>query len=249
MGTSGLEVVHNGNSHNVAAKVPRQCTRRIERCRSRRAVLPLTGGLLLGGESRHRYPLAPGVPELNPTRRRDDDPRRRRPPHRSPQQAPRRRAPQGRRNHRSAIRRAPRPRKRQAHRPRRRRLPPLPPRMRGGPIGSVGSCLGGGLSALLACENPDVGAAAIYYGASPTAEQVASIRCHIRSVYGKTTPESSSSSRSSKPRSRPPGWTTSCGSIRTRPMRSSMTRDRATGPRLRGMLGRVLWFLRRCLGR
>jgi carboxymethylenebutenolidase len=62
------------------------------------------------------------------------------------------------------------------------------PACSGRAIGSVGYCMGGGLSAQLACTDPDLGAAAIYYGASPSAEQTASIRCPIRGFYGQDDP-------------------------------------------------------------
>jgi carboxymethylenebutenolidase len=55
-------------------------------------------------------------------------------------------------------------------------------------IGSVGYCMGGGLSAQLACTDPELGAAVIYYGASPSADQVASIRCPVRGFYGENDP-------------------------------------------------------------
>lgn len=55
-------------------------------------------------------------------------------------------------------------------------------------VGSVGFCLGGGLSALLACEEPHLGAAVIYYGASPAEERVGSVRCPVRGFYGQDDP-------------------------------------------------------------
>ena len=62
------------------------------------------------------------------------------------------------------------------------------PACAGRAIGSVGFCLGGGLSALLACEEPRLGAAVVFYGASPTAERVASIGCPLRGFYGRDDP-------------------------------------------------------------
>ena len=58
----------------------------------------------------------------------------------------------------------------------------------GRPVGSVGYCMGGGLSALLACEEPDLSAAVIFYGQSPGAEQVARVRCPLRGFYGQDDP-------------------------------------------------------------
>jgi carboxymethylenebutenolidase len=62
------------------------------------------------------------------------------------------------------------------------------PACAGRSVGSVGFCLGGGLSALLACEEPELGAAVIFYGGSPEAEQLASIRCPVRGFYGREDP-------------------------------------------------------------
>ncbi|HTB50194.1 MAG TPA: dienelactone hydrolase family protein [Solirubrobacteraceae bacterium] len=55
-------------------------------------------------------------------------------------------------------------------------------------VGSVGFCLGGSLSALLACEEPQLGAAVVYYGASPADERVGSIHCPLRGFYGQDDP-------------------------------------------------------------
>lgn len=55
-------------------------------------------------------------------------------------------------------------------------------------VGSVGFCMGGGLSALLACTEPELGGAVIFYGASPSDEQVGSIRCPLRGFYGRNDP-------------------------------------------------------------
>jgi carboxymethylenebutenolidase len=51
-------------------------------------------------------------------------------------------------------------------------------------VGCVGFCMGGGLSALLACEEPELSAAAVYYGNSPSAEKVESIACPVIGFYG-----------------------------------------------------------------
>lgn len=55
-------------------------------------------------------------------------------------------------------------------------------------VGSVGFCMGGSLSALLACQEPHLAAAVIYYGSSPTAELVGSIQCPLRGFYGRDDP-------------------------------------------------------------
>jgi carboxymethylenebutenolidase len=62
------------------------------------------------------------------------------------------------------------------------------PACSGRAVGSIGYCMGGGLSALLASVEHDLGAAAIFYGGSPPAEQAASIRCPIRGFYGVDDP-------------------------------------------------------------
>ena len=58
------------------------------------------------------------------------------------------------------------------------------PETRGQKTGCVGFCMGGGLSALLACEEPELSAAAVYYGNAPSAEKVAGIRCPVIAFYG-----------------------------------------------------------------
>jgi carboxymethylenebutenolidase len=55
-------------------------------------------------------------------------------------------------------------------------------------VGSIGFCMGGNLSALLASEEPELGAAAIFYGGSPSAKQVARISCPVRGFYGQDDP-------------------------------------------------------------
>ncbi len=62
------------------------------------------------------------------------------------------------------------------------------PACAGRAIGSIGFCMGGGLSALLACEEPQLAAVAVFYGSSPNAEQVASIGCPVRGFYGREDP-------------------------------------------------------------
>jgi carboxymethylenebutenolidase len=48
----------------------------------------------------------------------------------------------------------------------------------------VGFCMGGGLSALLACEEPELSGAAVYYGNAPAAEKIARIQCPVIAFYG-----------------------------------------------------------------
>ena len=58
------------------------------------------------------------------------------------------------------------------------------PETRGQKAGCVGFCMGGGLSALLACEEPELSAAAVYYGNAPAAEKIARISCPVIAFYG-----------------------------------------------------------------
>ncbi len=58
------------------------------------------------------------------------------------------------------------------------------PRSRGRRAGAVGYCMGGALAALLACHDPELAAAVIYYGAAPPAALIAGIRCPVLGLYG-----------------------------------------------------------------
>ncbi len=52
-------------------------------------------------------------------------------------------------------------------------------------IGSVGFCMGGGLSLQLACRNPELAAAVVFYGRNPSPiDLVKNIRCPILGNYG-----------------------------------------------------------------
>lgn len=62
------------------------------------------------------------------------------------------------------------------------------PACAGRAVGSIGFCLGGGLSARLVCEEPQLGAAVVYYGSSPADELVGSIHCPLRGFYGQDDP-------------------------------------------------------------
>jgi carboxymethylenebutenolidase len=55
---------------------------------------------------------------------------------------------------------------------------------RGRKTACVGFCMGGGLSALLACDEPEVSGAAIFYGMAPPAAKVAGIACPVIAFYG-----------------------------------------------------------------
>ncbi len=58
------------------------------------------------------------------------------------------------------------------------------PQSAGRKLGCVGFCMGGGLSALLACEEPSIQAAAVFYGIGPSAEKVKDIACPVIGFYG-----------------------------------------------------------------
>ena len=51
-------------------------------------------------------------------------------------------------------------------------------------IGAIGFCLGGGLSAQLACRDPELGAAVVFYGVPPASEEIAKIRCPVLMLFG-----------------------------------------------------------------
>jgi carboxymethylenebutenolidase len=58
------------------------------------------------------------------------------------------------------------------------------PACQDGPVASVGYCQGGALSARLACDEPNLAAAVVYYGASPSPDLARTIRCPVRGFYG-----------------------------------------------------------------
>lgn len=59
---------------------------------------------------------------------------------------------------------------------------------RGQKVACVGFCMGGGLTALLACEEPRLAGAAIFYGSSPPADRVPAIACPLIGFYGSLDP-------------------------------------------------------------
>jgi len=59
---------------------------------------------------------------------------------------------------------------------------------KGQKLGSVGFCLGGGLSARLAAADPELAAAVIFYGTSPSDELVAKINAAVLGLYGELDP-------------------------------------------------------------
>jgi carboxymethylenebutenolidase len=52
-------------------------------------------------------------------------------------------------------------------------------------VASVGFCMGGALSAVLASADPELKGAVIFYGNAPTSEQIANIECPILGFYGE----------------------------------------------------------------
>jgi carboxymethylenebutenolidase len=55
---------------------------------------------------------------------------------------------------------------------------------RGQKVGSVGFCMGGGLSAMLAVSDPELAGAVMFYGMAPREELIAAIRCPVLGLYG-----------------------------------------------------------------
>ncbi|GGI95422.1 carboxymethylenebutenolidase [Alicyclobacillus cellulosilyticus] len=51
-------------------------------------------------------------------------------------------------------------------------------------VASVGFCMGGALSARLACRDPLLRGAVVFYGQAPPAEMIPSIQCPVRGFYG-----------------------------------------------------------------
>jgi carboxymethylenebutenolidase len=59
------------------------------------------------------------------------------------------------------------------------------PLTRGQELAAVGFCMGGALSGRLACADPELAGAAIFYGSAPPAEQAARIRCPLIGFYAE----------------------------------------------------------------
>src|SRR2546427_6862363 len=54
----------------------------------------------------------------------------------------------------------------------------------GKPVGCVGFCMGGALSGRLACSEPNLRAAAIFYGMPPSEEELLALSCPLLGFYG-----------------------------------------------------------------
>ncbi|MCL6516701.1 dienelactone hydrolase family protein [Alicyclobacillus sp.] len=58
------------------------------------------------------------------------------------------------------------------------------PHSKGQPVMSIGFCMGGALSARLACQDEALRGAVIFYGNAPDANLVQGVRCPVRGFYG-----------------------------------------------------------------
>ncbi|MEY2399734.1 MAG: carboxymethylenebutenolidase [Actinomycetota bacterium] len=54
-----------------------------------------------------------------------------------------------------------------------------------GRVGAIGFCMGGGMAARLACDEPNLRGAVGFYGAAPTAEQIANLHCAVLCLHGE----------------------------------------------------------------
>lgn len=55
-------------------------------------------------------------------------------------------------------------------------------------VGAVGFCMGGALALRLACVDPELGAAVVFYGGAPPHEQLAGIQCPVLGLYAENDP-------------------------------------------------------------
>lgn len=54
-----------------------------------------------------------------------------------------------------------------------------------GHVGAIGFCMGGGMAARLACDEPNLRGAVGFYGAAPNAEQIANLHCPVLCLHGE----------------------------------------------------------------
>jgi carboxymethylenebutenolidase len=57
-----------------------------------------------------------------------------------------------------------------------------------GAVGSIGYCMGGGLSGQLAASGADLSACVIFYGPIPAVDQVSNVKCAVQGHYGGEDP-------------------------------------------------------------
>ena len=105
-----------------------------------------------------------------------------------------------------------------------------------GKVGTVGYCMGGGLSIATACNTEDLDAAIIYYGSNPDADQLANVTCPVLGLYGGDD-HGNPISLTSAWRWRRTARLTRCIFTDPRPTHSSTTPARVTGLRLRRIPG------------
>ncbi len=55
---------------------------------------------------------------------------------------------------------------------------------RGSKIAAIGFCMGGGLAGRLACHDPQLAAAVVFYGSAPAAELMSKIACPVLAFHG-----------------------------------------------------------------
>jgi carboxymethylenebutenolidase len=59
---------------------------------------------------------------------------------------------------------------------------------KGQKVGSVGWCMGGAISLRLACSEPELGAAVVFYGFTPPLEMLAALKCPVLGLYAENDP-------------------------------------------------------------
>lgn len=59
------------------------------------------------------------------------------------------------------------------------------PAVQGRRVGALGFCMGGGLAARLATDDPALGAAVVFYGAPPPADAIPRIACPVMGQFGR----------------------------------------------------------------
>ena len=114
-------------------------------------------------------------------------------------------------------------------------------RLRRAAGGLRGLLHGRGPSALLACEEPELGAAAIFYGSAPPLERVPAIACPVAGFYGALDARVNAGLPAFAEAMRPTARTSSTRSTKGRPTPSSTTPGPATTWAPPGMPSRACW--------